>query len=38
MGLYLGLVRHYTASLPLTTLVHGLANAAATVEAVRFPG
>ncbi len=38
MGLYLGLVRHYTASLPLTILLHALANAAATFEAVRFPG
>ena len=38
MGLYLGLVRHYTASLPLTILLHALANAAATFEAVRFSG
>ena len=32
MGLYLGVVRHRTASLPLTMLLHGIANAAATAE------
>jgi membrane protease YdiL (CAAX protease family) len=34
MGLYLGVVRYKTASLWLTMLLHGLANAIATVEVV----
>ncbi len=32
MGLYLGEVRRRTASVPLTVLLHGIANAVATVE------
>jgi membrane protease YdiL (CAAX protease family) len=32
MGLYLGAVRYRTASLWLTMLLHGLANAVATAE------
>ena len=38
MGLYLGLVRHLTASLPLGIFLHGLANTVATIEAVQFSG
>ena len=38
MGLYLGLIRHLSGSLSLTILLHGLANAVATAEAVLFPG
>ena len=36
MGLYLGLVRHYSGSTSLTILLHGIANTAATIEAVYF--
>ncbi len=32
MGIYLGEVRRRTASLPLTVLLHGIANAVATIE------
>ncbi len=38
MGLYLGLVRHYSGSTTLTILLHGIANTAATAEAVYFSG
>ena len=34
MGLYLGIVRHKTASLWLTMLLHAIANAIATIEIV----
>ncbi len=34
MGVYLGEVRRRTDSVPLTIILHGLANAAVTVEAM----
>ncbi len=38
MGLYLGVVRHLTGSLPMTILLHVLANAVATAEAAATVG